>query len=164
MSLRNSKRKTEKRVIWALFLAPLLVPLALLISTRFQSQPVFNIPANAQVLVSRRNPFVSIAGPAYFQRVASPNPPRMFLEQMRRASSANQDIDIGSELLLMDGNYVESRNHHQDSFKVLGIPQISMSSPSFIGGGRIRDAYVKVYLWGDGHSGSIMELWVMDRF
>jgi hypothetical protein len=83
---------------------------------------------------------------------------------MKQVSAKHQGLELESELMMMNGNYVESRDHHQRSFKVLGIPQITMPSPSFHSSGRIRDAHVKVYLWADGHRGSVMELWVMDKF
>jgi hypothetical protein len=166
MKLRLTKGKTEKRAICALFLTPLLVPLTLLISSRLQSEPVFQIPINTRVLVSMRNPFSSLAGPVYFERLASSNPPPIFWQQMKQVSSSNQGfkIESGTPLRLMNANYIASRDHHQSSFKVLGVPQISMSSPSFHSSGRIGDAHVKVYVWADGHGGSIMELWVMDKF
>jgi hypothetical protein len=158
------KKPTEKRTIFALFLVPLLVPAALLISTRLQSTPVFKAPTGAEVLVSRRNPFSKIAGPIYFERLASSKPYPVFWKQMQLVFRGNRGVDVSSELEPMNGNYLESRNHHEDSFKVLGVPQIEMREPGFRGGGNVRGANLKIFLWADGSGGSVMELWVMDAF
>src|SRR6185437_7277563 len=111
-----------------------------------------------------RNPFWVLAGLVYFERLASVRPPAQFWAQTKQVFGQRDGVEFDPELRVLGVNGSESRNHHQESFRVLGVPRIPLSSPRFQGNGRLRGAHIAVYLWADSHGGSVMELWVMDRF